>query len=458
MQCSHCGATLEASALTCPTCGNAVGAAAGAQRSARSTVAPAAEFGGPGPRGDAERIYVPVRPIAPETTATETSPEMTFLRTPPAAANRRRWRLFSHRPVGYANGAWWLIAGITRDWRGIAAAIVAAWFNLPIAILLAVALTVGGGIAGVIAGVGAASNVEDVPVFGEVLQQISFRAGAGLGALLGISVGLLSGGIAGFVLPWVEILGDPFVGLLVVTLNVLFALVVGVLYTLYGVIFEPVRLRLAGARRLSRREAEYLLPLLHECADQLGLRNVPRLLIDDGQDVNALAYTRHIVVHRGLLTFMKYDRDAVAGVLAHELTHWHNADGVSRLLVRGVALPLYLVHAAVTWALRFDNPIVRFFASIIGWPVLISVRYFVVPMQAATARTAEFRADQGAVRAGYRDGIRSVLERLQRSFDGSRNGWDSAICASHPPNEHRLERLERRGQEYPLVPSKLERT
>jgi Zn-dependent protease with chaperone function len=75
-------------------------------------------------------------------------------------------------------------------------------------------------------------------------------------------------------------------------------------------------------------------------------------------------------------------------------------------------------------------------------------------MQAAAIRRAEFRADQGAVHAGHRDGIRLVLERVQRSFDGSRNGWDAAICASHPPNEHRLDRLERPGQDYPLVPPK----
>jgi Zn-dependent protease with chaperone function len=239
----------------------------------------------------------------------------------------------------------------------------------------------------------------------------------------------------------------------VVALNVALALVVGMLYTIYGVMFEPLRLRLSGARELSRREEEFLLPLLHECADRLGLPNVPRLLVDDSQDANALAYTRHIVVRRGLLTLFKYDTEAIAGVLAHELAHWHNADGVARLLVRGVALPLYLAHSAATWVLRvFDNSLIRFFTIAIAWPILVSVRFFVVPLQSASSRLAEYRADQGAVKAGHRDGIRMVLERLQRSFDGSRNGWDAAICASHPPTEHRLDRLERIGQEYLLAP------
>jgi Zn-dependent protease with chaperone function len=101
----------------------------------------------------------------------------------------------------------------------------------------------------------------------------------------------------------------------------------------------------------------------------------------------------------------------------------------------------------------FDNVIIRFFAMCVAWPVLIAVRYFVVPMQRATSRAAEYRADQGAVRAGHLDGIRHVLEELKGTFDGSSTGWDATICASHPPFEHRLERLELRHVEYPLEAS-----
>ncbi|BCB77232.1 hypothetical protein Pflav_036420 [Phytohabitans flavus] len=112
-----------------------------------------------------------------------------------------------------------------------------------------------------------------------------------------------------------------------------------------------------------------------------------------------------------------------------------------------------MAHRAATLVLQvFDNSIVRFLAISVAWPALTSVRYFIVPLQSASARRAEYRADQGAVLAGHRDGLRLVLGRLRRSVDGSRNGWDEAICASHPPTELRLEALEREGVDYPLVP------
>ncbi|GAA5195747.1 zinc metalloprotease HtpX [Rugosimonospora acidiphila] len=377
----------------------------------------------------------------------------------PAPAARPRWRPFSQRPAGYRTAGWWLVAGITRDWRGTVAALIAAWFNLPLAILLGATVAVVAGLAGAVGGAVVASEyLQRIPVFGEVLSHLAVRSGGGIGALAGLFVGALGGGVGGLVLPWLfDYLDDPFVTGVLLLLNVVFGIVIGLLYTLYGIAFEPWRLKLSGARVMSRREARLLLPILHECAQRLGLPNVPRLLIDDSQDVNALAYTRHIVLRQGLLTVFEYDREAIAGVLSHELTHWHNADGVARLLVRGVALPLYLAYAGATWLLRvFENPIIRFAALTVGWPVLLAVRYFVVPMQMASSRAAEYRADQGAVRAGHLTGIRYVLEERKGTFDGSRNGWDEAICASHPPLEHRLERLEARGVDYPLAPGEVE--
>jgi Zn-dependent protease with chaperone function len=357
--------------------------------------------------------------------------------------------------VGYSSAGWWLVAGITRDLRGVFAGMIAAWFYLPLAITLAVSLAIGGGLLGAFGGTAAASDaLHKVPVFGDVLAHFALQAGGGLGALVGIFAGALGGGLGGLALPWVQgYLDDPITTILVLVLNVVFALVVGVLYTIYAVIFEPFRLNVAGARRLSRREADFLVPLLHECAARLDLPNVPKLLMDDAQGANALAYTRHIVLQQGFLTAFDHDREAVSAVLSHELTHWRNADGVARLMVQGAALPVYLAYSAVSWVLRtFDNLIIRFFTLLVSWPVIVAVRYFIVPLQSSSARAAEYRADRGAVRAGHLRGIRLVLEEFKGTFDGSRRGWDQTICASHPPVEHRLERLEERGVDYSLAP------
>jgi Zn-dependent protease with chaperone function len=116
-----------------------------------------------------------------------------------------------------------------------------------------------------------------------------------------------------------------------------------------------------------------------------------------------------------------------------------------------VALPLYLVQAGGGWlAARARNSVLRFLVWIAFWPVFVTVQYFVAPMQAADSRQAEYRADEGSVLAGHRTGMRRVLARFRRSFEGGRNGWVAAMCASHPPNELRLELLEEPGRDYQL--------
>jgi hypothetical protein len=56
---------------------------------------------------------------------------------------------------------------------------------------------------------------------------------------------------------------------------VLVAVVVGGLYVWWSAATEASRLRIGGARRLSRREADWLLPILTEAGDRLGLTGLP---------------------------------------------------------------------------------------------------------------------------------------------------------------------------------------
>src|SRR5512142_3324876 len=72
-----------------------------------------------------------------------------------------------------------------------------------------------------------------------------------------------------------------------------------------------------------------------------------------------------------------------------------------------------------------------------------------MPLQAVDTRRAELRADQGTVLGGYRAAMREVLI-LHRGFESGRNGWDEAVCATHPPAELRLEALETPDRRYPL--------
>jgi len=98
----------------------------------------------------------------------------------------------------------------------------------------------------------------------------------------------------------------------------------------------------------------------------------------------------------------------------------------------------------------FKHPLVRLMLWLVAWPLLLSVRLVIMPLQAKGRRAAEYSADQGAVAAGHRQGLRRVLSRLPATFDAPRNGWEASVCATHPVNELRLERIEETGMDYPL--------
>jgi len=370
-------------------------------------------------------------------------------------------RLFA-RPPGYPNAGAWFITGMFRDVRAILGALLVGVFNIPIAFLFGGLGLVGGGIAGFLGGIAGAgdpgqlgmpgvASLQDIPIVGPATESFLFRSGGVVSLLAGMVLGGLGGFVYGLVLPWVIAFEDPVSGLGLLIGQLFAAFLLGVLYTLYRVAAEGRSLRLAGARQPSRREQELLMPLLRESAERLGLGGYPKILMDDAKEPNAYCGARHIVISRGLLDEFNYDPEPLAAVLSHQLAHWRNADAVSSFFVRGMVLPYYLLYVAVKLAMSvFKHPLVRLMLWLVAWPLLLSVRLVIMPLQAKGCRAAEFAADRGAVAAGHRQGLRRVLSRLQTTFDGSRNGWEASICATHPANEPRLERIEEPGTGYPL--------
>jgi Zn-dependent protease with chaperone function len=215
-------------------------------------------------------------------------------------------RMFA-RPPGYPTAVSWLLTGFFRNWRGLFAALIAAWFNLPLAVFLGGLGLVLGGIAGYVGGFSGGTAVGseyivDIPVAGTMLKSVLLQSGGILGALVGIAGGAVAGFVGGLILPWVLVAADnpgSAVGLMLA--QVFVAVFVGLLYTIYSIAAEGWLLRIEGAREPSRRERELILPILVDCAARLGLGAHPRLLMDDSREVNAFAGARHIVVTRGFL-------------------------------------------------------------------------------------------------------------------------------------------------------------
>ncbi|WP_434740958.1 M48 family metalloprotease [Micromonospora sp. SH-82] len=354
-------------------------------------------------------------------------------------------RRFAHRPPGYPSALVWLRAGVLRDWRGVLGAFLATWFYVPVGLLVAlwsaIVLAALGLVLGVVGTTDAVPDVLlDAPLVGTLIEAFLDRSGGVLGGFVGFALGLVAGFLIVMVLPWRHASDEPANLMTGLAGMVLAALLVGVLYTLYRVIWEPRLLALTGARRLSRREADRLLPILADCARSLDLPDTPRLLIEDDPILtNARAYARHVVVTTSLLD---EPDENIAALLCHELVHWRTGDEVTSAFVRGVGLPLVLIHAVPTWLTRrFPHPATDLFVFLTFWPVLLTMRYLVLPLHSRDIRAAEYRADAGAVLAGHAQGMRDMLEK-RKSFESGRSGWDEAVCATHPPSELRLDMLD----------------
>jgi Zn-dependent protease with chaperone function len=349
-------------------------------------------------------------------------------------------------------------AVLLRNVRGTLAGIFGAWFNVPFTILMGAAGAVIGAVTGAIngtfVGVGMNSRINTfltwifpIPVKAEdLLPTAGAQIGGIIGAILGGLNGALTLGWMAFAWPWQRLYeSDPIWPVGIALGQVVVAVVVAFLYVAYRAVMEPSRLKTGGARRLSAREAAWIMPMVYEAADRLGLTSLPRILIDDSSVANANASIGSLVINRGLITTLDYRRTEVIGVIAHELAHWRNGDAIALAWSKGIALPLYLLYELGTKLLRATTirPL-HLLLRMVFWSVLFTTERLVLPIQATTWREAESRADAAAAQAGYGHQLRRALILMHKGADGAWSGWDRAILATHPPVELRLERLEQR--------------
>lgn len=366
-------------------------------------------------------------------------------------------RVFRGRPLHYPTTLYWITRACMRNPRGPMMAFFTTWFNVYLGLVLAAV----GGVTGVIAGwlgglMNAAQFIGDTGV-GQFMPNAALNVSGALGAALGLLVGVIAGFLAGILWSPLLIYGVtedivPVIGWVIG--QIVSGIVIGWLYTLIHNMFEGTIMRWKGARQLSRRENELIMPIVREMAHRLGMHGVPRVLMNESRDVNAYAGARHIVLNQGLLDEFEYDPEVLSGVIAHELTHWHNADPVSNAFVRGVAFPIYVMYTFCEWVRKALGPVLGplfmlLFIWLI-WPLYFIMRAMIAPAHATDTRPAEIIADQGAVKAGQRVGMRRALVRIKHAIDGGLSGWDEAMCRTHPPTELRLERMEEPGKSYPL--------
>ena len=213
--------------------------------------------------------------------------------------------------------------------------------------------------------------------------------------------------------------------------------------------------------RTGNSELDWLYQTVEQQTRKAGLP-MPEVGVYDSPEVNAFATgpskRRSLVaVSSGLLRSMQ--RDEVAGVLAHEVTHIANGDMVTMTLIQGV------VNAFSIFFSRVIANIIRqlvderishlvFFISTIVFDIVFSMLGMVVVAWFSRAR--EFRADAGGAAIAGRGNMIAALQRLaqnQALVDNRQpqlatmkiNGVKGfmGLISTHPPLEDRIAALQR---------------
>lgn len=336
---------------------------------------------------------------------------------PPLVADTRRPaesladQLYPGRPRHFPSAWHWIVQGIGRQWPAAAVALIVAWSG--IWVLLA--------IAAIFIGVAA--------VFAVVA---AFMTG-GAGGLVGIAVSIWATVLAAWSVALALVSGGP--ALLV---DVAGGAATSLLVFAGMVVAEPLTLQLRGYRRMSRREADRIFPLLYEAARRMGMRGAPQVVMSDHARRTANTYVRHIVLSRSL--YDDHTDEELAAVLAHELHHWARADAVGLHFVFASALPLVLIFNLASKLVRFRS-FVAVLAWLVAWPAQAFMWLLIKPLMAERGRRHEYEADAAAKAAGYGAGLIRCIS-IDREFEAARSGWEDVILATHPPTELRLEALD----------------
>ncbi len=217
-----------------------------------------------------------------------------------------------------------------------------------------------------------------------------------------------------------------------------------------------------GVTVLDPNSSDELVKIVHGLAQRAGLPAMPEVGIYDSAEPNAFATgpTKSralLAVSTGLLQSM--DREELAGVLGHEVSHIANGDMVTMTLLQGVvnAFVLFLARAiAFTLSQSSQRESRRATEMLTVMALEVALGLLGMIVVAWFSRLREFRADAGSARLGGREKMIAALQALQRRFEafdpqeayatlkiaGGRSGF-LAFISTHPPLSERIEALRR---------------
>ena len=273
-----------------------------------------------------------------------------------------------------------------------------------------------------------------------------------------IKTGLLLGALTGFLM----LIGGYFGGQQGVIIAFIFAMVMN-----FGSYWfsDRIVLRMYRAREVSEGQAPELYSMVKDLALKASLP-MPRVYIIPGDAPNAFATGRNeshavVAVTEGILRIL--NREELAGVIAHELTHIKNRDMLIGSIAATLAGAIVMLANMAQWAAIFggasrnDDEEGGGIIGLVVMAILAPIAAMIIQM--AISRSREYLADDGGARISGRPySLASALEKLARTSQATPLKANPStahmfivnpltgrsfvnLFSTHPPIEERVARL-----------------
>lgn len=232
---------------------------------------------------------------------------------------------------------------------------------------------------------------------------------------------------------------------------------------------DKIVLKMYRAQEVSRGQAPELYDIVETLARKAGLP-MPRVYITPQETPNAFATGRNpshaaVAVTSGILRLL--DRDELAGVLAHELSHVKHRDILISTIAAVIAGAITMLASMARWAFIFggmgggDRDRRGGGNALAALVMMILAPIAAMMIQMAISRSREYMADEeGAKISGHPIWLADALRKLERGnrvlpmqanpstahmfiINPLHGGGIQALFSTHPPLEDRIARLER---------------
>lgn len=227
---------------------------------------------------------------------------------------------------------------------------------------------------------------------------------------------------------------------------------------------DKIAVAAARAKPLSEEEAPWLHATVRELAARARMP-MPRLYLSPEAQPNAFATGRNpqhavVCVTQGILQVL--DRDELAGVLAHELSHVRNRDILIGSVAAALAMVVTFLARMLMWGSLFFGGRDRDGGNVLGvLAMAILAPIAALLLQMAISRSREYEADRtGAEILGDGEPLARALEKIDayarrvpmdvdpaqasayivNPLTGRKVNFAS-LFSTHPPTEERIARL-----------------